>query len=582
MKLMAKRRNNSDRLPYGSKALIGSTLTRGAQHTRGNYYDSPERGYLQDYEGVYRNDPYVHTCLNFIADTMIASLGSYLHDDPRAVEYVNQLDARMEGTLRQSLWELIVSSLWSGFGVSEKLYYAEDNRIWLKALVNYHPISIYVVPNKAGLLTENQNDAAHQLIRKTGIWQRLPMNGVFKSPLDRKVMVNVAGTAVEYVRLPMKKLVFVHHGGRHGNHMGESRLASVWQRIEMLYETWKNLMITTERYGSPQVAAIVPRATTSEVLTLPGGGSAFKSLAQKVAEQMGQLSVANGLVIEEPVGLPGDPKVRIQNISSFNNFAEAFHQTIAKLYRDIMVGLGVPPLLFLEHAGGLSAGTIAKVHAETYKQLIVSLHKDFVEPFTQQLLGDLLKVNFGLEDPGRFAFKPFDISAADTIMQTFAIANEQGLLDFSIAEDLQMARAQLGFDQASDESMATRLRNNKSLMEAKRRHDVDKVKIAEIRHDATIAQAEIMAAQQDESSKRAADTQVEVAKLKLKEQAKKEKAKLDADADREARIRAETEDHQPPDYYASKQPNDKLAGTPPEQLSSNPKVSQNQGPHRKS
>jgi hypothetical protein len=146
--------------------------------------------------------------------------------------------------------------------------------------------------------------------------------------------------------------------------------------------------------------------------------------------------------------------------------------------------------------------------------LIVGLHGELVEPFMQQLIGNLLKLNFGITDPGRFVFKPFDIAAADTIMHTFGVANDQGLLDFSIEEDLVMARRMLGFDEISKGTLAARLKNNRTLMTYKRDPAAHKLDVAEVRKDTSLEQTQMMTSAQKQMAQGAQRTQLKIAKLK--------------------------------------------------------------------
>lgn len=508
-----ERQRAGEHLQLGARVIgklkaHGSTMTMQALHTNGVYFDTPERKYIAEYEGAYRNDPYIRDAFDKVTGSMLASLGEYMHKDPRAVEYVKNLDREMDGNLRQSLGEAILGARIAGYSVSEMVLKPKDNLVYLESIDSYHPLSIHVVPNKAGKLTEGETDAAHPHL-KTGIWQRLPM----QMRIDK-----TAGTSgfhdLDYVNLPLESVLFLCHAGRYGNIMGESQMAPVWKRLESVYELIRGLLITTERYGSPQVAVTVPKSNTNEEIDDGNGNTVFKSLAQKVSEGMAELNSSTGIVVEEPVGLPGNPQVRFTNISSFNNFSEVFLGSLKFFYRDILVGLGIPPLLVLEQEGGLGNGTLSKIHAEMYKQLITAMYKEFVEPFTTQVIGRLLKLNFGIEDPGYFEFNPFDLSAAETLMLVFGEASDHGLLDFSIEEDLQMGRTKLGLPRASAETIQERIKNNKDLMQAKRRPDVDKVKIANIRAKGTIDQAYINQETQTKTAGIQARTTIQAAKLR--------------------------------------------------------------------
>lgn len=509
------------RLATGARA-VGTTMVPEALHMRNsNEFSTVERPYLVEYEAVYRNDPYIHWGVNFIVRSMLASLGPYLHKNKTYQAFIQDMFHEMEGNLHQYVGELLTSALWSGFSVSEKVFEAKKNRVVLKKLINFHPGSLHVAPDKQGELTDGKEKPAHPFLPKTGIWQRLQATYAYNETA-KKLRAKPKDVHNEYIRLPLNKLVVLAHNARHGNLTGESILAPVMQRYEMAIETLRNLMITSERYGSPQVAVIVPRSTTSEVIDLGNGQQTYKSLAQKAAESMAQLSNSNGLVIEEPTGIP-DAKVRLQNISSFNNFGESFLNTIDHMYKDIMVGLGVPPLLIMEHSGGLSAGAIAKVHAETYKQFLVSLYKEFIEPFTEQVIGQLLWWNFGETDPGQFAFNPFDIAAADTLMSVFEKATAVGVLDPSQPEDLQWIRTSLGIPPASAETLDERVKLNKELMQRKRVPDTDRVKIAKLQHLATAENVEAanktqvkVAKIQQETQLAQQETQKSIEKAKLK------------------------------------------------------------------
>lgn len=501
----------------GAKA-VGTSLSTDSLHFRYGIYESPDKQHMVEYEIAFRTNPIINRALNFIKTTMLASLGSYTHSDDRAKDYVNELLSTMDSNLLDELGQLIVSSLWSGVGVSEKIFEARDGKIFLKKLINYHPRSLTFVTNRQGELVDNSSDVITPTFPRTGVWQHIPSNLLVKLAATRK-----RNQWANYFRIPVNKLVIVAHNRRHGNIAGESALAPVWLSYQMLMETWQNLMITTERYGSPQVAAIVPKGITSEKINFvdPETGTPGvrpKTLAEKAVEQLSQLSSTSALVFEEPPGIANQERIRLQNISSFNNFGDNFLSPINQLYSDILVGLGVPPLLFLEHSGGLGAGAIAQVHAETYKQQMIALYHQFVEPFCEQVIGQLLYLNFGIKDPGKFTFNPFDLASADTMIKVFTDAIHHGILDSSTEEDLQWSRVKLGIPLASQESMPKRISNNLKFMEYLRRKDKDKIEIARLRADATVEATEIMANAQKENSQRQANTQKQVTKMNIEHQ----------------------------------------------------------------
>lgn len=503
--------------PYRS---LGTTLSDYALHQQSGYFSGPDSEFLEKYEIAFRNDPFIHAALRYIARTMIYSIGPYIHNDPRAVKYVEEMKNRMQSNFEQQMYELILSALWSGFGVSEKIFEYADGKIWLKRLNNYHPRSIRIVPNDQGELVDRERlELNSSGFPFSGMWQELPARMVNSTSYKNKRFL-----WQNYVRLPLSKLVFVTHNKRHGNWAGESSLAPIWLSYQMVMETMQNLMITSERYGSPQVAAIVPHAFTSQQV-VENGETRYLTVAEVSQDVLSNLSASSAVVFEEPIGVTATEKIRLETLSTFNNFGDSFLDPIKNNYAAILIGLGVPPLLFLEHSGGLGGGAIASVHAETYKQTLVSLYKEFVEPFCEQVIGQLLQMNFGIKDPGRFVFNPYDLSASSTIMQTFSQAFEWGVMDPTQEADLQWVRASLGIPAITQESIVERMKNNKRLLELKHNPDAEKTKQNREKNKTAVETATIAADASMENSKRTTDTQKYVAKLKPKPQAPGSKAK---------------------------------------------------------
>lgn len=520
------RKENATAFASSGARSVGTSLSHYSLHGKNGFIIGPDYQHLTKYEVAFRTDPMINRALNFIKLSMVHSLGNYVHPNPEMSTFVRDMINKMEGNLKDEMAQLVISGLWSGFGVSEIMYRAEGDKILIKRLTNYHPRSISIVTDTHGQLTHGERNAAHPYLPYTGIWQELPTMLIGSRKVDRRhTFYN------NFVRLPEEKLVFVTHNKRHGNFYGESALAPIWTRYQMVMETWQNLMITTERYGSPQVAAIVPNGITSAKIPDPAapGGERYKTIAEAAQDSMANLSTTSALVFEEPIGLGTNEKIRLQALTSFNNFGDNFLKTISHIYGDILVGLGVPPLLFMEHSGGLGAGTIAQVHADTYKQFITALYKEFAEPFCEQVIGRLLKINFGETDPGHFEFNPLDIAAADTIIKTFTSGVQFGFIDPTEEDDLQMVRSRIGVPLATEQSVSRRLKNNKTLMATVRRPDIDKVEVAKLRADSVIEGHKIISDSQMKNTAKQTDTQLKIVNLnnEVKREVEVEKQKND-------------------------------------------------------
>jgi hypothetical protein len=505
---------------------VGSTLSSYNPAFKLGVLDGPDRSYYRKYEYAFRTEPVINRAIKFISLTMLASLGAYTHPEQSIQRFVQENLDRSEGNLQEWLSSLIISALIYGRGNSEILWEPKEGKVFIKDLVNYHPRSIYLVPDMYGRLTNGKPNPYHPTFNKTGVWQELPVQVMNNRKLTGR------DKFLNYIRIDMNKMVVVTHNKRFGNYDGESALAPIFLSYQMKTKTWDDLMVTTERYGSPQIAAIVPNGMTSNQIIDPVTGMARpETIAEAAARNLQNMSISTAMVFEEPTGLPGE-KIRIQPINTGNNFGDSFLNTMHRLNHEVLLGLGLPPLMFLEQQTGLGSGNITAIQAEAYKQTMVSMYKEFVEPFTEQVIGKLIQYNFGDKHGcGRFEFNPFDIAAAGALGEMVDMALNCGIVDTSEAVDLQLLRARMGFPAINDDSLAKRLRNNKKIIENRINPEKNKMESQlKITEHQTAAQKEIAEGQlevdkerndaqlkhQKEVEKMKQQTQIKVAKLKPK------------------------------------------------------------------
>lgn len=466
-KKVVVKRDDSPDVSLGVKQ-VGSSITNYNPAFRLGTLEGPDRTYYERYEYAFRTEPVINRALRFICATMLASIGGYIHPDRKIQSFVRDNLDNADGNVHEWMESLILSALIYGRGNSEILWQAKGDQIWLKDLANYHPRSIHLVVDAAGRLTNGKSSTFHPFLKKTGVWQELPTELVNYGRPGRDKWMN-------YLRINLNKMVLVTHNKRFGNYDGESCMAPIWLHYQMKTKTLQDLMITTERYGSPQIAAIVPNGLTSNIMSDPSNptGTRYETIAEAAARNLANMSISTALVFEEPTGLPGE-KIRIQPINTGNNFGDSFLSTIHKLNHEMLLGLGLPPLLFLEQSVGLGSGNISATQAESYKQTMVAMYKEFIEPFTEQVIGRLVRYNFGddITNVGRFEFNPFDIAAAGVLATVIDKAIDCGLIDSSEEEDLQLGRARLGFPVINDtKSLDRRLKANKELMYTRRNNE---------------------------------------------------------------------------------------------------------------
>ncbi len=512
-----------------SGRMVGSAITIYNDPSR-NGYKGIEAPNLAGYERALRMEPSFAAAVRYLTLAMLAGLGPYNHPDAKIQAFVRKMFERMEGNIYKVLGDLIYSGLWSGKGVSEMLIEPREGLWWLKAVVNYHPASISLVPNRRGILTDNEKDVAMgTILGRTGVWQEIRPE-TLRGVGNRQTLKTQWGT---YVRIPLAKTIIVRHNDHHNNIHGQSIFAPAWIFYEMKWKTLEDWMVTAEKYGSPTVALIVPNGITSNMIADGNGGMRPETVAEGASRGLSQMTSASGLVLERPPGTDKN-EIQIQPITTGNNFGSSYKETVATMDYQMFTAIGVPPLLFLEHSGGLGAGEISQTQADNFKQLLVSFYREFVEPFTEQCIGRIVRWNFGVEDCGTFSFKPFDPGAAKRIMETVNLALRTGLIDMSQELDLQHARALLGWAPAEGDHLKALLRGNKLLMENIRQPNMARVDAAQASADAQIEVAKInndtkssLGKEQLKLSKK--DQELREREVTAKEKTEKQKVKADVE-----------------------------------------------------
>ncbi len=459
----------------GSKQ-VGSAITPyyGNSATE---LEGPDKFHWQKYEQAVRRDYIISRAINFQIRTMLASIGDYTHPNPKIRDFVKKNLDQAEGNLQKWIFELMWSGLVYGRGVSEINWVVRDNQVFINNLVSYHPRSISLVVSLDGVLTDGKKNPYSSLFPKTGVWQELPSKILMAR--DNRLKKDAF---LSYVRIPLNKVCLVTHAGKFGNYDGESALAPIWDSYQRKVKTRDDLMITAERYGAPLVAITAPFAyTANTVIDEQTNQPRKETLAESISRNMEHLSTSTGLVIEEPALGAAQEKVRIQTVTTGNNFGDSFLNVLHQLDAEILLGLGVPPLLFLEQRVGLGSGSLAATQADYYKETLVTLFKEFVEPFTEQVIGRLVYYNFGDTNPGKFSFTPFDISATEKLMLVIETGAALGLFDSSDPQDLQELRTRTGFSALDEQRLNARAKSNKEAMVNTKDPDKGKIEIAKLR-----------------------------------------------------------------------------------------------------
>lgn len=493
-----------DALPRGAAKQAGTSVIGLNLSTINGFLSNPDAMRLTEYERALTTDETIASAIDFTVLALAASLGEYIHPQPAIQRFVRENLNQMQGNFRQAISELATSALWAGFGLSEMVWTVDGSTLWLERLPNYHPATVHMSVDRNGYLREG-GDPMIPGGQKPGIYQLSPVTGM--------------GT---YVPLPMKKICLITHRRRHGNYYGESVIRRVyknWRYKDIALEMWA---IALDRYGTPVIYAIVPRAETGhEVIDFRAeGGKRMEMLSDNAAFAISNIHANSGLVLEQPD--PLNP-VKIDSLTTGNNYGTSFENFISHLDRSIYRGLLIPQTIFNEsRSGGIN--NTSRTHFEVFKQMIRALYMQFVEPFTEQVVGRLIRYNFNNADPGSFPLMPFDATQAEMMAAVFEKMTTMGYIDPSNLDDMNEVRSGIGL-KPRDQIIVPSL--DRVVKDQKREQDI-KIEVAEIRAEAAVKVGEMRGDSTETITDKAHSHQKEMQKTQLAQDRVKSKQEHEA------------------------------------------------------
>lgn len=389
-----------------------------------NYY-LPKYSKLLEYEKAVNVDTTIQAGLEFIIKSLVSSLGEYQHPDLEIQRFVRANLRMMSSNLRQVIGELLFSNLWAGYAVSEFNWTLVDGQIWLDSISSLHPGSVFFVLNDKGQLTQGETVSYSSAlsIYKTGVWQ----------------YQNHSATAVN---IPLNKLIYTTHNKRYSNYYGVSALEAIYSHYLQKTLLYPSMVNALERFASPILYAVVPRTKSSRSLEDPADGSIrYRTLAEETEEALANIHESNGIVLEDPGAPFREPK--ISTLTAQNNFGDIYTDAIKHHDKQIYRGLLLPAQLIDDSVSAFSQ-TSLEVQFEQFKQHLLALYAEVVEPFVEMCIGKLVWLNFGSLEPGTIPMRMTDPITRRLQTELYVNMIDRGIVDVTIPKDLQNVRDVIG------------------------------------------------------------------------------------------------------------------------------------------
>ncbi|MBD2201562.1 hypothetical protein H6G33_09405 [Calothrix sp. FACHB-1219] len=379
---------------FRKQPLVYSQLGRATSYNSNgeefSFSTKPSYYQLAAWDSVRRKEPIIKQGLEYIIQALIARIGSYSHPDPEIDDFVQ---ANIQDNIKKWIIEIATPSLWCGYGVSEinwqkKIGPNETPQVWVDSLINYHPLQVYLHLNDFGVVKDG--DKVTHSPFKSGVWVPAPyplLNSRYYSS-KREILGNL-------VRLPKSKRVYITLNGEGNNPYGKSILEPVLP-YHYFKEAYRDMLtVALDRYGTPLIYVVVPPVDTRETVEEPDGTIRPKTLHEVTTEEMQNLSGETALVFTQ---ISKDQPIKVEAITTGNNFSDSFNQAIELCDNNMMMGLGIPNLLMRDNSNRLGSGGASERQLELFNTFVSSLFDSIVQPFTNQLCAQLIQYNF---DPRR-------------------------------------------------------------------------------------------------------------------------------------------------------------------------------------
>ena len=369
---------------YDSKRTIKGHFTQKGSYS--NYLGRPFIQRLREFERVARNDNVIATAIDIFAKSIISTIDAVSHPDPEICEFLNynleSLQDNGGNCWQRILYDIIHTTMWAGFSVSENLYNLDSQgRLILEDVITYHPTTIELRVDKNGRLTENKPAFAGAY---GAVIDGTPKSGIYQR-----------SSFQPEVQLPLWKTIYTSRQGSFGNYYGHSAIASSYRWFKLKEALVDMMTSALDRYGNPLIYIKMPVTTTAEKELDPATNTERNLTTYDILqEQLSNLD-RNGNIIFLPQNTP-DNKPDIGVLTNVGDVGRAFLDPIQLCNEQLVLPIGVPYFLIYGEGHKQGASETEQRMALFYAQQ-EHMRRTVLNSISKQIFSRLIAYNFNRE-----------------------------------------------------------------------------------------------------------------------------------------------------------------------------------------
>lgn len=434
------------------------------------FIQNPSTVSVETFKRMVDTDDTVGSGVDFLTTCLASRLGRYQHKSEEITEWVNDRLDEIEGGFFNAVKE-ILSAVWAGYSVSEKVWANEDHGFVIKKLVSLPPTTILFETERTGDLTPDGILQYQRSFSPYNLTSGLGFLGGGSSVLgfsgdclrpdvhakfgDLPFPLRTANS-FNYLSIRIPKQKCVHYSfdaqGKFGNPYGRSLLRRAYKYYVMKDAFLQMMAVALDRKGTPLTIIYADQNTTlRDTSQGERSGNAVDKKGKGISAAQAAKKAFENVHNDSTIVLPGKKSAIFDtDFVPQDSNTQSFIAALDFANKSIMRSLLVPSLIF-NNGDGSGSFALGQEHSRTFDKILDGMLEGIKDVLLQQVIKEMIAYNFPesawkKDGIGDFGKRDFTDEELEKIMSMYQQAIDMGVIDSTDLNDLNKMRDTLGFE----------------------------------------------------------------------------------------------------------------------------------------